>query len=788
MKAEIDGIPHPPETVTLKTEILVLGGGLPGVCAAIQAARMGCGVTLIEKRLTLGGNCGPEIGVHPSDAHRFHPYMVSTGIVGELIEDAAFYGAKTKSQDAHYNASTQWDTVMSAALRRAGVRVLRGMYAHTPYVANNRITAVLCEDTMHYKRLLIKVSGFMIDDSGDGNVSALAGAGWRMGRESKAEYGERLAPEKADSITMGSSLVSLIRNTGAESPFYPSDMLPPFYPGYGGDGPFIPEDGANLYFWFPTETGGEKNTIEDSLEIYERLRGHLESAWDRAKNVLDDGPLKNWEMVWVSPQVGKRESRRFYGDYTLTESDVENGRIFSDAVAVGGFAFDIHYPKPEKPEYVHVQYRGIPPLYTIPYRCIYSKDIDNLFFASRLLSVSHIAHGSVRLQRTLATIGQAAGLAAAYCVKHSLSPRELYQKHQVPALQQLLLREDATIPGIINQDPFDLARSASVSSSSELHWNDNDTDTFEPINTVAGAEIWNFANQIQKCIPRLRNSTDRPISVACSILRYHAVHPWQEHYENPFFDYYPVHNEAEWGSVHRLDRFERLKEVNITVPPRYSGWYPIDFDLDIAPKNCLSDDDRLAFVLKPDVPGLEIARKDGLYSGVRSLEGLTEEGGVPAYLVTPRSVALRLEPAPQVGEASQVLNGVNRRFSENPKSMWQPASLPASLVLRWKDPIEANQIRITFDTLTRAALEMPYESKQRASKQCVKEFSVKLFYGASLVHTISRENWYHRLAVLDCESVVFDRLVLELEALWDQTTTPGVYEIRVYNTDQRLRD
>ena len=114
---------RPPETKELTCQVLVLGGGLPGVCAAVQAAQLGMDVILVEQRMTLGGNCGPEIGVHPSDAHRFHPYMVSTGTVGSLIEEAAFVHAKTDSNDHHYNVSMRRDTVMVKKLERTGVRL-----------------------------------------------------------------------------------------------------------------------------------------------------------------------------------------------------------------------------------------------------------------------------------------------------------------------------------------------------------------------------------------------------------------------------------------------------------------------------------------------------------------------------------------------------------------------------------------------------------------------------------------------------------------------------------------
>ena len=417
----------------ISTDVLVIGGGLPGVCAAIAAAENGADVTLVERGMTLGGNSGPEIGVHPSDAHRFHPYAVSTGIVGRLIENAAFHAAKTNSAGYHYNISSQWDGILSAALKKAGVRLLRRHYAHTPEVEDYKITAVYCEDTATYKRVKINVGTAVIDASGDGSVSALAGALWRQGREGKDEFGERSAPPKADSITMGSSLVALVRDAGRPVPFVPPEGTPPFSPGYAGMVELHPGPGDTLYFFFPTETGGEIDTVEDDHVIYERLLGHLYSAWDRIKNEVCVGEAKNWELLWVSPRVAKRESRRFIGDYTLTQTDVEEGRIFDDAVAFGGFAIDLHDPRPESPQYVKINYYSMPPIYTIPYRCICSKNIGNLLFASRLLSVTHLAHGSVRLQRTLSQIGQAAGTAAALCKIYNCSEGYLHLPYFPPA-------------------------------------------------------------------------------------------------------------------------------------------------------------------------------------------------------------------------------------------------------------------------------------------------------------------------------------------------------------------
>lgn len=778
----IDGATaRPPEIKELTCHVLVLGGGLPGVCAAIQAAEMGVDVILVEQRMTLGGNCGPEIGVHPSDAHRFHPYMVSTGIVGKIIEDAAFVHAKTDSSDHHYNVSMRWDTVMGKALERAGVRVLRSHYAHTPYVKDGKIVGVLCEDTLTYCRVLIHVTGYVIDDSGDGNVSERAGASFRTGREARSEFNEFLAPEQAEKTTMGASLVTLIRDTGRESPFYPESDIPPFYPGYGGEcGPFEPSEGDSLCFWFPTETGGDIDTIADGHTIYKRLRGHIDSAWNEMKNVKDRGGARNWEMVWCSSEMGKRESRRFIGDYVLNQNDLQVGRQFEDAIAVGGFAMDIHYPKPEWPEVVKVTYHLIPPVYTIPYRSIYSKDIGNLFFASRLLSVSHLAHGSVRLQRTLATIGQAAGMAAAMCVQYGITPRELYTQGHIPELQQRLLKWDATIPNVKNQDEADKARKATVSASSEIPYGVTGALSFEKICGVAGVELWDFMDRINTCDVLLRNQSDRDVEIRCDLEHFVPDHPWQYHGERKFFDYYPKHNEVEWGSEHRTRFFKNIATVNVTVPMGFEGYVTIPFNVSVPAKNPMTDDDRMAVVIRTDSNDIEIGRSDAHLSYMRSIQGITTwEDGDEAYLVGPGSVFAKISPTPLYGEARQILNGHNRRFSENPHNMWHPAQLPADLELTWEEPITAHEVYITFDTLERVAWQMPFEDNSRASGQCVKKFRLTLLRNKQIVFTREEGN-HNRVAVVRFSEVDFDHLVLTVLETWDETRTPGVYEIRVY--------
>lgn len=770
----------PPKMKEITTQVLVLGGGLPGVCAAIQAAECGLDVVLVERGMTLGGNCGPELGVHPSDGHRFHTYMCSTGIVGRLIEDLAYVHGKTDSYDGHYNISIRWDTVMTEALENAGVKILRSHYAHTPYMLDNRIVAVECEDTLTYNRVKIHVSDFVIDDTGDGNISERAGAIYRMGREAASEFQEQFAPEEADKVTMGVSLTSLIRDTGKECPFIPPKTTPEFYPGYGGHPRARHIENVSMTFWYPTETGGDIDTIEDGHEIYSRLRGHLDSAWDYLKNGETGDIAKKWEMFWISSRLGKRESRRFEGDYILNENDVKNGRIFEDAIAVGGFAMDIHVPKPENPEYVSVDYFLIPPTYTIPYRSVYSKNIENLFFASRLLSVTHLAHGTVRVQRTLATIGQAVGLAAYLCKKHQLSPRELYTKGYVKELQQLLLKDGATILGVKNEDDQDLARCAQARADSELSYKIPDIFVFEPVRQVAGVELWDFCDKVDECRILVRNTTKDVIRAKCCLERFSPERKWLRRGEREYFAYQKKRNEAEWGGEHATRFFALLKEMDIEIAPGFEGYIHVPFGITCAPKNIGNDDDRMLVVLKTECKGLEIARNHTFLPYMRSIEGYEAETEEKKYHVEPWCSFVEVYPRPSYGEANLVLNGYNRRFSENPIQMWCPEKLPATLTMDWNNSVEGKEIRIFFDTLERTAMEMPYESGKKASPQCVKKFTVRLEKDGQEVFVYQTDEWYHRMAIIDVPSIRFDKLLLTVEEVWEAGRTPGVYEIRVY--------
>jgi hypothetical protein len=191
-------------------------------------------------------------------------------------------------------------------------------------------------------------------------------------------------------------------------------------------------------------------------------------VWDYIKNSGNHPSSANWAMDWVGMIPGKRGSRRINGDHVLTQHDLADPtKDFEDAVAIGGWPMDDHPPggfdRPDLPPFRSLR---MPEVYSIPFRSLYSKNVSNLLMAGRNISASHVAFTSTRVMATCGVIGQAIGTAAALCVRHSLTPRQLYEhKERLTELQQTLLRDDQTIKNRKNEDAFDLARQAKVAAS-----------------------------------------------------------------------------------------------------------------------------------------------------------------------------------------------------------------------------------------------------------------------------------------------------------------------------------
>ena len=449
-------------------DLVVIGGGMSGVCAAVAAARRGCRTALVQDRPVLGGNSSSEIRMHVCGADHVNDGQArrETGILEELRLANLVRNPQ--------NSPSMWDLLLYEwVTREPGIDLYLNTLALEPVMAGaTRIEAVRARQLASELEFTLEGTLFA-DCSGDGQVGAQTGANFRRGREACDEFGESLANEKADRFSLGSSILFMARDMGRPMPFAKPDWANT-YPtdeslAHRGHGRY-----RFGYWWI--EWGGMLDTIKDN----DRIRGELMKialgVWDHIKNHGEHG-AENWALEWIGFVPGKRESRRFLGDYVLRQQDLEEGRVFEDEVAYGGWPIDTHpiggINAREKPcTQINV------PLYSIPLRSLYSRNIENLFFAGRNMSATHIAFASTRVMSTCAVMGQAVGTAAAVCVRRGLTPRAAATEG-IADVQQALLADGCYLLGGRNTDPDDLAKSARVTASGS-------SAGMEPVSVIDG--------------------------------------------------------------------------------------------------------------------------------------------------------------------------------------------------------------------------------------------------------------------------------------------------------------
>ena len=446
--------PQPPESDRGEFDVVVAGAGPAGVCAAVAAARAGARTALVHDRPVAGGNCSDEIGIGTDGAANHQMNMRESGLVEEwnLI-------------DPHRRGRRLSD---AAALLLAGETNL-SVFANERIVGaahgRARIDAVLARNTLTGARSRVRGRMF-VDATGDGWVGYYAGAAYRMGREASAEFGEPSppAPARADALTMSGCLYAYrYEMRPREVPYAPppwADVLPE---GFDRKPP-----GIGMPWWL--EHPNDLDDLRDPEEARDMLLRYIFGYWGWLKNRSPlRGKARNAALVRVPFVNGRRESRRLEGDVIVTANDLIAGRLFDDRVAYGGWGLDVHdvrgMDNPHGDGWA--QHPIAVPIYTIPFRALYSRNVDNLLMAGRCISVTHLALGSTRVGATCATEGQAAGTAAALCARAGLTPRALGAT-RIRELQQALLREDQYVPGVVNEDPADLARGARASASSSV--------------------------------------------------------------------------------------------------------------------------------------------------------------------------------------------------------------------------------------------------------------------------------------------------------------------------------
>lgn len=438
-------------------DLVVVGAGSGGVPTAVAAARKGLKVALITDRPVVGGNASDESYVSFSGAGSHNEGSQETGIANEI-------------KCLHYKFDLTWQGAMEKLIENEkNITLFTDTLCTDAETDNGKITSIECTDTLTLEKSRYYAPVFA-DCTGDCWLAYYAGAKYRIGRESYREYFEDSAPESGDIMTMSGCLKGLIgkteitgylaEDTGEKQEF----VLPEFCRKLPEE---LYRDCGRVYtadWWL--ENTNDFDDLFDGEYTRDELICLTLGYFDWLKNSeKTKKQAENYKLTELSVFNAKRENRRVLGDYVLKFGDLKNSVKFEDGVAYCGWNVDVHNIKgmfsgKEGPFDLDEHIKPS----QIPYRCLYSKNINNLFVASRGISVTHIALGSTRVQSTIATVGQAVGTAAAYCKKYGILPREVGEKH-IKELQQQLLLDDQTLTGVFNEDERDLARTSRVWAS-----------------------------------------------------------------------------------------------------------------------------------------------------------------------------------------------------------------------------------------------------------------------------------------------------------------------------------
>lgn len=452
-------------TVELSTDFVVVGGGISGVCAAITAARQGMKVVLIQDRPVLGGNGSSEIRLwmlgatsHMGNNNR---WAREGGVIDEIMVENTYRNPEGNP--------IIFDTVMlDKVMSEENITLLLNTCVYEVEKSTNKIIKSVRGFCSQNSTMYEVAAPLFCDASGDGLVGFLSGAPYRMGAESREEFGEKFAPAEDYGELLGHSLYFYTKDVGQPvryvAPSYALDVTKtvPRFRSFNAR-----EHGCKLWW---VEYGGNLDTVHDTEQIKWELWKVIYGAWDYIKNSGKYPEAENLTLEWVGCIPGKRESRRFEGDYMLVQQDIIEQRFHEDAVSYGGWSIDLHPAAGVFGEESACNQWHSKGIYQIPYRCLYSKGIDNLFLAGRIISVSHVAFGSTRVMTTSAHSAQAVGVAAAICRNENLSPREIYSKGRIVELQRNLSRMGQYIPQIAINDAENLVTKATLSASSEYHF------------------------------------------------------------------------------------------------------------------------------------------------------------------------------------------------------------------------------------------------------------------------------------------------------------------------------
>ncbi|SBT65766.1 FAD dependent oxidoreductase [Micromonospora sediminicola] len=783
-------------------DLVVVGGGLAGLCAALAAARGGTRTAIVQDRPMFGGNSSSEVRVVPHGASHGAAWGAETGIVHELIladratnhESFFDHGLINSLYDLTLFEAARSEPLLTTFMNTSVRGVLADDLAEPDGRYTRRVVAVHGSQLGSEKELLLRARQF-VDASGDGTVGSLAGAEHRYGRESRATFGEPLAPAEADETTLGSTITMRAKKIDRPAPYTP----PAWIARYTSPDDFvmdrrlyhIEKEQFGGYWWL--EVNNPFHQIDDYEAIRDELHRHVLGVWNYLKNHSPEKErFTNYVLEWIGQIPGKRESRRFVGDVTVTEQDCHADRRWPDGVAYASWWIDLHIKgginnreAPGERENIDKRYsdyiRVVP--FSLPLRAFYSRNVENLWLAGRIYSVSHIALGPVRVQQTLAAAGQAVGLAAAHALRHGVTPRALADPDgpYIQPLRQDLLRHDARLLGVRNTDPTDLARTANVTASSSVplalpdpiglpdtkhRWQPLDTDRAQVVPLTTG--------RVDEVAVYLRHTGDTATEVTVELEELQRI--WDREHGKP------------------------VASAMLRVPPGHEGWLAVPLDAAVTPDRphrvilraggpATAD---VAWATATPMPVGTVAQylcvsPGGPEDKNAHLDCLSPaEVDLPAYELWRQfrkgAHGLRLTPEQRPYEARYAVNGA--AWPEDLPNLWASAPIgqdPEWLRLDWPEPVTFRHVRLSFDTDLDAGCDK--RPGFYRAPQCARDWRLAALVDGEWteLHRETGNIQRHRVVRLHAP-VTTTAVRVEIHAVHDDTATFGarIFEVRVH--------
>jgi hypothetical protein len=405
-------------------DLVVVGGGYSGMGSAISAARMGCKVALIQNRPVLGGNGSSEVRVWAQGHIRRGKFPR----IGEIVDEFQDHAKKSPGTFEEFGDSKKEKIVRA----ENNIDLFLNHHAYQVDTQGEKITSIYAFDTRTSEHKEFRGRNF-VDCTGHGTIGFLAGANWEITPQGRMGMSNMWRWKEEESAVEFPKTPWALDLTMKDFPY--------------------PRDHHGQWFW---EGGFDKDPIHDAEGIRDWNFRAVYGAFNAMKNRDGREKHRNASLTWMAYIGGPRESRRLMGDIVLTQDDVVTKRDFDDGCVPSTWTIDLHYPKKQ----YAIKYPDNPFIsiakhdsridrtfgYPVPYRCFYSRNIDNLFMAGRCISVTHEALGTTRVMKTCGMMGEVVGKAASICALKDCTPRDVHLKH-LDQLKMLL-----ELPGKARRD------------------------------------------------------------------------------------------------------------------------------------------------------------------------------------------------------------------------------------------------------------------------------------------------------------------------------------------------